>query len=46
MLRIACVVISLKSPELREKNELDFIEIGTLLELLLKVVTDIVFQRD
>ena len=35
-----------EKPKLREQNELDFIEIGTLLELLLKVVTDNVFQRD
>ena len=44
MLRTAYVVISLKSLELREQNKLGFIEIGTLLELLLEVETDDIFS--
>ena len=39
-------IISLKIPELRGQNELGFIEIGTLLEPLLKVETKNGFQHD
>ena len=43
-LRTAYVVISLKSLELREQNKPGFIDIGTLIELLLEVETYNIFS--